>query len=1161
MKKFLSLFIIFLLSCTGVVFAVGDNTIKYHMLGANYEGSDSSFFYSFAEDTVPSRFSLISASCVTFRESAAGRDGGVVSVRQEADSGFIGHGVKNILMYEDKFLTISGDLVYANYSNLVQKHCYLDLYLTGLAGFPLYHDAACTDYAGEAEGGFVRLAATVDTAGKSFYDGNWHAFSVSFSSKMQHNTGKYVDMSGKMVHLWLRPFAGNAFSATTTYFRSSFLTECENIGIKPYVDFYLDNLAGSYSEQKSGSVTVKDIKIDKTTVENGDCVNVTYELTGKSYNNAFVKILADEQTVACGVADGSFSFVANDLMCATHLTAELVPFDDDYHYAPLKIYDFGMVGGGSHHLFAESEGKNLTYRLDVFGEIKQSEVIAALYDENRRLLYTEIVHVPKSYGKNRVVAEGAVSCENASYGVVMCWNSLSSLSPMQDMKIVHFEKGDMRTTFYVDAENGNDRNRGMEHAPVATIETAKTLVQPYLENMQEDIYVYIKGGEYRLNQPIAFTEKDSGQNGYSVIYKPWGKETPVISGGEDYKNFELFDQKKNIWRTYVGEGTIARQVYINGVRGVRARNDVVRTNYINDDGTDGPGILTNAVMDTKNYAYICDDTAYASFRNQSDIEAVYYEYWTNPRVKVQKIEINNEGKCVFYMQPVSMQMGLSSSNCAITVPMWLENAYELLNAEGEWYLDKTDGYLYYKPRPEENPETMIATIPRLERAMTVSGENVDSMVRNIRFEGLRFQMFTWLWPSNTQNSYRESQANVISGYEGDGKLTGKVEDAAVIVGNAENVDFSNCVFTKLGGAGINYRQTFRDCDLVGNHIYDISGTGINMGVASAESSQVDMYRNPVEEKYFRSRNTITNNYIHDVGIDYRSCVGIGLSWVRDSSVMYNEIYNVNYSGMHIGWGWASYAETGTGMINVDIANNYIHDTAKEYLCDSGGIYALGATGGSAENYNKIRNNYLENMRGTPAAIYPDEGSTFWEITGNVVDTRECPTIINKRYRKGHTLEWLVIHQPTIKNNYIHDNYATTDACRKFDTTTNIYEPVQHYPNGDFPEEAQNTIQMAGLKPSYLAAMGDLLQRLKITGEKELTLQKDGGAGQISVVPMGRKLQQLSGYNIRYYSTDESVAVVDANGIITAVGEGVCNVRACVFQGDRYITASVDVVVK
>ena len=226
--------------------------------------------------------------------------------------------------------------------------------------------------------------------------------------------------------------------------------------------------------------------------------------------------------------------------------------------------------------------------------------------------------------------------------------------------------------------------------------------------------------------------------------------------------------------------------------------------------------------------------------------------------------------------------------------MWFENAYELLNAEGEWYLNKTDGYLYYKPRAGESPDTMVATIPMLERAFTVSGDDADNKIHNIKFDGLRFEAFTWLWPSTANNAYRDSQANQLTGYTGDGRLTGGIEDAAVIVADAEYVDFIDCTFTKLGGAGINFREIYQNCSLIGNHIYDVSGSGMNIGCASVEASNIDKFRNPTDEKYFRTENTIKNNLIHDVGIDYRSCVGIAVSWLKNSSITHNEIYNVNY---------------------------------------------------------------------------------------------------------------------------------------------------------------------------------------------------------------------------------------------------------------------------
>src|SRR5699024_10374805 len=102
----------------------------------------------------------------------------------------------------------------------------------------------------------------------------------------------------------------------------------------------------------------------------------------------------------------------------------------------------------------------------------------------------------------------------------------------------------------------------------------------------------------------------------------------------------------------------------------------------------------------------------------------------------------------------------------------------------------------------------------------------------------------------------------------------------------------------------------------------------------------------------RIYNKFNNNYIHDVSVDYLSAVGINASvGLKETEIFHNEIYNVNYSGMHIGWGWASYAASGTGTHNLDINYNYVHDTANTYVYDAGSVYLLCATGGSEGDYN------------------------------------------------------------------------------------------------------------------------------------------------------------------------------------------------------------------
>lgn len=52
---------------------------------------------------------------------------------------------------------------------------------------------------------------------------------------------------------------------------------------------------------------------------------------------------------------------------------------------------------------------------------------------------------------------------------------------------------------------------------------------------------------------------------------------------------------------------------------------------------------------------------------------------------------------------------------------WVENAYELLDDPGEFYLDSNAGYLYYKPRTGEDLSTADVELPVQEELLDLSG--------------------------------------------------------------------------------------------------------------------------------------------------------------------------------------------------------------------------------------------------------------------------------------------------------------------------------------------------------------------------------------------------------------------------------------------------------
>src|SRR4030095_4159738 len=86
------------------------------------------------------------------------------------------------------------------------------------------------------------------------------------------------------------------------------------------------------------------------------------------------------------------------------------------------------------------------------------------------------------------------------------------------------------TTFYV-SPVGNVLNPGTLNQPFRTIEKARDTVRFLNASMSGDITVVLRGGEYVLPGTLEFTAADSGSNGFSVVYRAYPGEKPVLTGG------------------------------------------------------------------------------------------------------------------------------------------------------------------------------------------------------------------------------------------------------------------------------------------------------------------------------------------------------------------------------------------------------------------------------------------------------------------------------------------------------------------------------------------------------------------------------------------------------------------------------------------------------
>ena len=89
----------------------------------------------------------------------------------------------------------------------------------------------------------------------------------------------------------------------------------------------------------------------------------------------------------------------------------------------------------------------------------------------------------------------------------------------------------VRADFFVSL-NGSDTAAGTAHAPFKSFERAQKAVRGVVNTTNDDVKVYIAPGTYYLDEPLLFTDLDSGNNGHTVIWEAQDMDKGVnISGG------------------------------------------------------------------------------------------------------------------------------------------------------------------------------------------------------------------------------------------------------------------------------------------------------------------------------------------------------------------------------------------------------------------------------------------------------------------------------------------------------------------------------------------------------------------------------------------------------------------------------------------------------
>ena len=406
----------------------------------------------------------------------------------------------------------------------------------------------------------------------------------------------------------------------------------------------------------------------------------------------------------------------------------------------------------------------------------------------------------------------------------------------------------------------------------------------------------------------------------------------------------------------------------------------------------------------------------ADWKNQSDIEFVYDVVWDRTICKVAQIEREGTSAVVKMQQPYFTLARLKAGVRA-SLPTYIENAFELLDQPGQWYFDRQAQVVYYLPRPGENLENAEVIVPVVEKLVELRG-TLDMPVHDLVFEGLRFCHASWLRPSQTghvdvQASFIITPLNLIpaAGLSIANLHSENTKSPSnVILHAAKSIRFERCTFTQFGSGAIDLEYGSQNNVIEGSRFFDLSGTAIQVG------DVIDHH--PQDPREIVKGNRIVNNYIHDVAVEYTGGLGIFAGYTDGTVIAHNEISNLPYSGISMGWGWGEEDAGGGDPINYQpliykdptpsknmrCEYNHAHNVMMERN-DGCGIYTQGNMPGTV-----IRGNLVHDVVGAPGGICLDEGSGFIEITGNVV------------YHVRKTMNYNNRAQNRIATCHEHDNY-------------------------------------------------------------------------------------------------------------------------------------------
>ena len=542
------------------------------------------------------------------------------------------------------------------------------------------------------------------------------------------------------------------------------------------------------------------------------------------------------------------------------------------------------------------------------------------------------------------------------------------------------------STIYVSNEFGNDDNAGIffeekgdGYGPVKTLDRAiKFVAGMRVGGYMQPVVIKIIDEIYMLDKPLDLGEYNEylfngGAKLFDVTIESFHKDKKtLISGGKKINGFkpDVFNGV-DCYSVYIPEVKDGAwdfdDLYVDGKPARHSRYpdfgylmpELVERDYESEGLRASSkwfiakeGDIKKEILDIKGIKIRCS------------------HFWLSEILPIDSYDVETR-KCTF---TVPTRFAISSKEgTAASMHYYLEDVPFGFKNEGEWYLDRTTGMLYYRPLHGQTLENISVYAPCVDELINLNGYKDGENIRGVTFNNLAFA-----YTNSKHQSYFES-------YDADGTVkesfpVGCDLQAAVQLRGAINFNkatactIKDCEIYCVGTYGVRIKGDCDHINVVDCDIHDCLGGGVSAGE----------WR-PVDKTRYVNDVVVKNCRLYNLGIRHLSSIGVLITKGYNCTIENNDIHDIEYSGVSLGWSWGF---QDTFVENNRICFNKVYNIGKGNLSDMGGIYIVGKQKGTL-----VANNIVHDVIGRDygaIGLYADEGCYAAIFENNIVyNVKDC----------------------------------------------------------------------------------------------------------------------------------------------------------------------------